>query len=149
MESRSIFAPNVADPERRWRDGPGRFFGVVYGPVIMIVFVTTIDLYGTYFLGIGSPEEEQDNLESLESGSSLYHVKYALDSECVYVFRKACGWLIMKRVSELPGCRRRLIVSGLVLLFREGHFIAARIVGTLALSFRRHLIQLSTCVIDA
>jgi predicted PurR-regulated permease PerM len=36
------------------------FFGVVYGPVIMIVFVTTIDLYRTYFLGIERPEEENN-----------------------------------------------------------------------------------------
>jgi predicted PurR-regulated permease PerM len=33
------------------------FFGVIYGPVIMIVFVTTIELYRTYFLGIGEPED--------------------------------------------------------------------------------------------
>ena len=36
--------------------------GVVYGPVIMIVFVTTIDLYRTYFLGIGRPEEENNEV---------------------------------------------------------------------------------------
>lgn len=33
--------------------GLAGFFGVVYGPVIMIVFVTTLELYHTYFLGIG------------------------------------------------------------------------------------------------
>lgn len=31
--------------------------GVVYGPVIMILFVTTLDLYRSYFLGLDSPEE--------------------------------------------------------------------------------------------
>lgn len=38
------------------------FMGVVYGPVIMIVFVTTIDLYRTYFLGIGRPEKENNEV---------------------------------------------------------------------------------------
>ena len=38
------------------------FFGVVYGPVIMIVFVTTIELYRTHFLGIGKPEEDSDKV---------------------------------------------------------------------------------------
>ena len=42
--------------------GLAGFFGVVYGPVIMIVFVTTIDLYHTYFLGIGKPEEGNSEL---------------------------------------------------------------------------------------
>ena len=41
------------------------FFGVIYGPVIMIVFVTTIELYRTYFLGIGKPEEVNNELASL------------------------------------------------------------------------------------
>ena len=31
--------------------------GVVYGPVIMILFVTTIDVYRQYFLGIEKPTE--------------------------------------------------------------------------------------------
>jgi len=47
------------------------FFGVVYGPVIMIVFVTTIDLYRTYFLGIGRPVEEQGTMDNPESGNSI------------------------------------------------------------------------------
>ena len=38
------------------------FLGVIYGPVIMIVFVTTIELYRTYFLGIGIPEESNNEV---------------------------------------------------------------------------------------
>jgi predicted PurR-regulated permease PerM len=38
------------------------FMGVIYGPVIMIVFVTTIDLYRTHFLGIEVPEESNNEV---------------------------------------------------------------------------------------
>ena len=38
------------------------FFGVVYGPVIMIVFVTTIDMYRRHFLGIGEPAEADNEV---------------------------------------------------------------------------------------
>jgi predicted PurR-regulated permease PerM len=38
------------------------FLGVVYGPVILIVFVTTLELYRTYFLGIGRPEESNNEV---------------------------------------------------------------------------------------
>jgi predicted PurR-regulated permease PerM len=42
--------------------GLAGLLGVVYGPVIMIVFVTTLELYRTYFLGICRPEEDSNEV---------------------------------------------------------------------------------------
>lgn len=33
--------------------------GVVYGPVIMILFVTTIDVYRHHFLGLEQPRQTE------------------------------------------------------------------------------------------
>jgi predicted PurR-regulated permease PerM len=49
------------------------FFGVIYGPVLMVMFLTTVDIYEEYYSGTPPPAEEQPVIETpepIEAGAS-------------------------------------------------------------------------------